>query len=267
MTKATIATVTKMVLLAELIPDAEHLARHSAESVEQLSGDMAANGLHQAIGVLEDRRIIYGHGRYAAAKRLGWREIEAKIYPASLSETQWRIIRACENLQRTDVSGFQKWQTVMELLRINPAWTQKDVAMNLHLSEAMIVRLLSPSRCIGAVQEALKAGKMGITDCYAISKLPQAQQAEALSLKLSGASRDAIEEHARKRRNGNGAPAVRMDRIKIAMPQGASIVISGSSLGMGEVVDLLSEVLKDAKKAAETFDVRTWVKMMADKAK
>jgi hypothetical protein len=32
-------------------------------------------------------------------------------------------------------------------------------------------------------------------------------------------------------------------------------------------VETLSEVLKEARKAAEQYDVKTWVRMMADKAK
>jgi hypothetical protein len=51
------------------------------------------------------------------------------------------------------------------------------------------------------------------------------------------------------------------------MPRGANVVISGSDLGMSDVVELLSETLKEARKAAEQFDVRTFQSMMRDKAK
>ena len=44
----------------------------------------------------------------------------------------------------------------------------------------------SPSRCIPAVQDALKDGKIGISDCYAISKLEERQQATLLAFRLSG---------------------------------------------------------------------------------
>ncbi len=51
------------------------------------------------------------------------------------------------------------------------------------------------------------------------------------------------------------------------MPQGASVVVSGPELSMSDLVELLSETLKEARKAAEQFDVKTWVRMMADKAR
>jgi hypothetical protein len=55
--------------------------------------------------------------------------------------------------------------------------------------------------------------------------------------------------------------------VKIAMPQGASVVISGNELSMTDVVELLVETLKEARKAAEQYDVKTFQSMMRDKAK
>jgi ParB family chromosome partitioning protein len=47
----------------------------------------------------------------------------------------------------------------------------------------------------------------------------------------------------------------------------ATVVLSGKELSMAEVVDLLAETLKEARKAADQFDVKTWQSMMKDKAK
>ena len=44
-------------------------------------------------------------------------------------------------------------------------------------------------------------------------------------------------------------------------------MLKGKQLGMAEVVQILSDVLKDARKAAEQFDVKTWQAMARDKAK
>jgi hypothetical protein len=127
--------------------------------------------------------------------------------------------------------------------------------------------MLSPSKCIGAWQDALKAGTVGLSHCYAASKLPESEQAELLALKLSGASRDQLEQEGRKNRNGVLAvPAVRMAKVKIALHNNVSVVLTGASLGMCEVVDILSEALKEARKAAARFDVKTFVSMMRDQA-
>ena len=59
---------------------------------------------------------------------------------------------------------------------------------------------------------------------------------------------------------------MKLSRVKIAMPQ-ATVVISGKELSMAEVVDLLADTLKEARRAADQFDVKTWQSMMKDKAK
>jgi ParB family transcriptional regulator, chromosome partitioning protein len=247
--------------------DARELARHDDPEKIRLQGeDMLANGQLQPVGATEDGRMIFGHGRYLAAKAAGIKTLEVKLFPATLSDTQFKLIRAAENLQRKELTGHQKWLLCAELMSGNPAWAMKDLAERLHLDPSMVTRLLSPSKCIQAWQEALAAGKVGISDCYAASKLNETEQAELLRLKLSGASRDAIEQAGRKARAA-GTPTVRMSKVKIAMPQGASVVVSGPELSMSDLVELLSETLKEARKAAEQFDVKTWVRMMADKAK
>jgi ParB-like chromosome segregation protein Spo0J len=227
---------------------------------------MLANGQLQPVGATEDGRMIFGHGRWPAAKAAGIKTLEVKLFPASLSDTQFKLIRAAENLQRKEYTGYQKWVLCAELISDNPTWQMKDLAEQLHLDPSMVTRLLSPSKCIPAWQEALAAGKVGISDCYAASKLNETEQVELLRLKLTGASRDAIERAGRKARAAS-TPTVRMSKVKIAMPQGASVVVSGNDLSMPDLVELLSETLKEARKAAEQYDVKTFQAMMRDKAK
>ena len=90
----------------------------------------------------------------------------------------------------------------------------------------------------------------------------------SLAARLSGqvSSRDELTRAARKSRTGSEPAAKQTSRVKIAMPE-AAVVISGKELSMSRVVDLLTETLKEARKAADTFDVRTWQKMMKDKSK
>ena len=67
----------------------------------------------------------------------------------------------------------------------NPTWQHKDLAQALNLDPSMVTRLLSPLKCIEGVAGALKEEKVGISDCYAASKLPPEEQAGLLSLKLA----------------------------------------------------------------------------------
>ncbi len=212
-----------------------------------------------------DGTIIAGERRYRAARLVGLLTLEAKIADEPLSDSQIRVWQLTENMLRSDLSGHEKSLACAELMCMNPHWQLKDLAERLHLDPSMVTRLLSPCKCTAAWQEALADGKVGLSDCYQASLLPEQEQNSLLSLKLAGASRDDIARVSRQKRKG-ATTAVRLSRVKIAM-KAATVVISGNDLGMSELVELLTETLKEARKAADQYDVKTWVSMMKDKAK
>lgn len=248
--------------------DPLELARHDDPEKIRLQGeDMLAKGQLQAVGATEDGRMIFGHGRWLAAKSAGIKTLEVKIFPASISETEFKLIRASENLHRKELTGHQKWALCSDLLSVNPTWPLKELAAHLHLDPSMVTRLISPSKCIEAAQTALREGKIGISDCYAISKLPVEDQANLLAQKLSGASRDAIEQAGRKNRM-KVTPAIRLSRVKIAMPEGKTVVLTGAEMALDDVINALESALSAARRAQkENLDVKTAEKVWRDKAK
>jgi ParB family transcriptional regulator, chromosome partitioning protein len=141
-------------------PDERELARHDdPENIRQAGQDMLVNGQHQPVGAIEDGRMIFGHGRLLAAKAAGIKTLEVKIYPASLTTTQFKLIRAGENLQRKDLTGYRKWLLCADLMRDNPTWQMKELAEALHLDPSMVTRLLSPGKCIAAASKEMKRAR------------------------------------------------------------------------------------------------------------
>jgi ParB/RepB/Spo0J family partition protein len=268
MTQIAIKVATDCRPLDWFKPDADQLGRHSDPEKVRLRGlNMQAHGQLQPVGATEDGRLIFGHGRWLAAKAVGIKTLEVKLFPASLSDTQFSLIRAAENLQRNELNGHEKWRLCADLMSDNASWQLKDLAEHLHLDPSMVTRLLSPSKCITAWQEALSAGKVGISDCYAASKLNESEQSELLRLKLSGASRDAIEQAGRRKRTP-AAATVRLSRIKAMLPSGVVIVASGEGLTLDDLIQSFGDALREAKKAREQgLDARTFQAVLRDKAK
>jgi ParB family chromosome partitioning protein len=248
--------------------DEQELARHDDSEKIRLQGvDMLAKGQLQPVGATEDGRMIFGHGRWLAAKSAGIKTLEVKVFPASISDTEFKLIRASENLQRKELTGHRKWLLCAGLLSTNPTWQMKDLAERLGLDPSMVTRLVSPSKCIPAWQEALAAGKVGISDCYAASKLVEVEQADLLRQKLAGASRDAIEQAGRKKR-ATTTPSVTLKRVKIAMPEGTTIVLTGAEMALDDVINALESALSAARRAhKDNLDVKTAEKVWRDKAK
>ncbi len=217
-----------------------------------------------------DGTLIDGERRWRAAGLVGMEKLDTIITDEVLTEAQVNVVRLTSFFHREGLSAHEKWQACQRLLELNSGWMAKDLAEHLHIDRSMVTRILSPSNCIPAWQEALKAGKVGISDVYVASKLPESEQAALLALKLSGVSRDELEKRGRKLRNGK-TPGIQVKRLKIPLlgPQGRSVTIAaGSNLSLEDAIEILQETLKLARKAqGENLDGKTWVAVMRQKAK
>lgn len=242
--------------------------KHFTEAeLRSLGASMQALGQLQPVGAKPDGTLLWGERRFRAAQLVGLKELSVIITDRPLSDSDIRLIQLTENMLRADLAGHEKWLACAELMRMNPHWQMKDLAEQLHLDPSMAPRLLSPSKCIPAWQEALKEGAVGISDCYAASKLPESEQAGLLALKLGGASRDALERQGRKQR-ATSAPAVRARKIKCQLGSGVSVVVSGADMTLDEMIESLLEAAKAAKKARDQgLNVATFQRVMRDRAR
>jgi ParB family chromosome partitioning protein len=237
------------------------------EAELRLLGESLRHKQLQPVLAKPDGTIIAGERRYRAAKLADLSNLMVIMTDEPLTDAEVRAIQLTENIHRADLTGHEKWQACKELLELNSGWQGKDLAEHLHLDPSSVTRLLSPSKCTLAWQDALRDGKVGISDCYAASKLQESEQGGLLALKLSGASRDALELQGRKKRAGH-APAVRSSRIKCQLASGVSVVVSGSEMTLDEMIDALAEASKEAKKARDQgLDAKTFQNVMRDRAR
>lgn len=225
--------------------------------LRSLGASMLALGQLQPVGATPDGVILWGGRRWRAAQLVGIQELAVILTDRVLTDTEIRLIQLAENIQRADLSGHEKWMACYELLTLNPAWTQKDLADHLNLDPSQVTRLLSPSKCIQAAQDALKAGRITISDTYAMSKRPESEQADMLAAKLSGASRDDLERQGRRKR-ASGTPAVRASRIKYPLPSGQTVTIAGDGVSLEDAIEAMQTAIKAIRKAIETgLDAKT----------
>jgi ParB-like chromosome segregation protein Spo0J len=260
--------VTKLWALERFIPNKHEMARHNdAEKIRLFGLDLLANGLLHPLSAREDGLIICGHGRYLAALSAGIKELLTNVFPLSLPETKFKLIRAAENLHRTDLTGYQKFLIASELLATNPTWGQKGLVEHMHLSEGTISKILSPSKCTPAWQEALKSGKVAIVDCSEASRLPLEQQDGLLALRLGPSGKSAFDQAAKKLRAPKAATTVQQTKVSIAVAVGTRIVISGAAMDLEGVITTLAAALSSAKAAQkDRLDVRTFEKVAKDRA-
>ena len=217
-----------------------------------------------------DGTLIDGTRRVAGLRLIGETEAEFLITDEELKPEDLLEIGLITAVHRLDLDGHTKWKACERLLSLHPGWLAKDLAEHLNFDPSMVTRLLSPGKCIAEAQQALAEGKIGISDCYALSKAPAEEQQRLLALRLAGASRDQLESEGRKHRASQraGKLAVRATRVKCELGGGVSIVVAGDSLGLDEVIEALGNAQKEARKARDqNLDVKTWSAVMRDRAK
>jgi ParB family transcriptional regulator, chromosome partitioning protein len=218
-----------------------------------------------------DGTVIDGERRLRAAMEDGELVyLDVIITDEDLTPAEIKEIQLETALHRADLKPYEQFLGCRDWLNLNPTATAKDLAARIDRDPSTLVRILSLAKCIPPVQAAAADGKLGPSEWYAISKVPEAEQGALLAAKLAGASRDQLEKRARTLRNGNGqSHGVRVNRLRIPLgQQGRSVTIAGSNLSLVDAIEILQETLKFARKAqGENLDGKTWVQVMKQKAK
>ncbi|MDZ4858033.1 MAG: ParB/RepB/Spo0J family partition protein [Candidatus Hydrogenedentes bacterium] len=233
---------------------------------------MKDEGQHEPVIAAPDGTLLIGYGRLKAAQMVGLESLEVIITDEVTDEGRRVLIQAQENMLRHDLTDFEKACIVERLRALFPKWSSRDLAQHLHVDPSTVTRLDAASKVVPEVRQALEAGNIGITHLYEMSKTSEPEQRRLLALALAGASRDAIEREGRKLRSGLSKddrlrPVVRLNRLRVPM-RGAIISIAGGELSLDDVIEVLSEVLKQARKSREeNLDARTWQRVMSDRAR
>ncbi len=194
--------------------------------------------------------------------------LDVIVTDEDLTDSQIRLIQLAENIHRAALTANEMCDALDEMLRLNPQWNAKTLAENVHLDpELDHAAHLARSKCVAVVRQTFAAGTIGLADMYAISKVDESSQPGLLTLKMSGASRDVVEQAGRKSRNGN-SPAVKVTRVKCQLSSGVCIVATGAGLSLDDLIESLGEAQKEAKKARDQgLDAKTFQLVLKDKSK
>jgi ParB family transcriptional regulator, chromosome partitioning protein len=193
-------------------------------------------------------------------------ELDFILTDEELTPDQIRVMQANSAFHREPLGDVDKALVMRDTLVDNPGMTRKQMAEDVFdIDPSLPTRYIALFDCIQEVQDAARAGKLGVSEWYAISK--SSDQLAALRRKLDGATRDELERQARKERDA-GKPAVRSCRIKCPLPSGHVITVAGEELSLDEAIESLKEAIKAMTKARDTgLNAATAQKVWADMAK
>src|SRR6185312_15995721 len=127
-------------------------------------------------------------------------QLDVIITDESLTPAEIKEIQLVTALHRADLTPYEQFVGCRDWLALNLGATAKDLAARIDRDPSTLVRILSLSKCIGPVQSAAEDGKLGPSEWYAISKVPEHDQQSMLASKLAGASRDQLEKQGKRLR-------------------------------------------------------------------
>lgn len=242
------------------------------DEIDRLGDDMLKRGVLVPLIAREEGNhgiITDGGRRRLAAERKGMKELPVIIYEKPQSALEIKGIQLATEIHRAGLSDHERYLACTELMAMNPEWQYADLAKFLNMNPPAITKLMSVARCTVAWQEALVAGRVGITECYAVSSRPEAEQAQLLSEKLSGASRDDIVRSAKRNRNNGDKPSVKVSRVNFVLPSsGVRIVVSGAGQSLDDLHESLSESVREVRKARDQGqDIKAFQAVMSAKSK
>jgi ParB family chromosome partitioning protein len=162
-------------LLSDILSDAEFNCRGSIdpESVEDLAASMQAQGLICPIVVAAwpdpPWRVVAGHRRVAAARRLLWDKIEAVIME-EMTDLEAAKINLQENLGRRDLTPSQEMRGIIHIYGDNP--DPKVVAAEMKLSTTWVRHRLSIRKLEACIQRDIDKGLLTALDISHLISAP-----------------------------------------------------------------------------------------------
>ena len=144
-------------------------------------------------------------------------------------------------------------------------WTARKCAESVGVSEAQVSRALALLGLAEDVQRLVNGGELDPSKAYLITQEPDPAKQVELAHRARTLTRAALTTQIQKLA-ARPAPttAVRLARVKIALPGGSTVTVVGAALAMDDVARILADTLKAARSATDAkYDVRTWQRMMA----
>ena len=223
----------------------------------------------QPPGVLPDGLVAWGNRRVWAAVEAKLKAIPVIRLKTPLSETDFLLHQLAENDVRADLGDPEVYLAVSEVRRLNPTWTNAELAAVVHKDASMLTRIFAVDRLIPAAREAFMGGAFRFSIAYEITKgeADEQEQHKRFADRLGGSTRAELARGPRAARPPVAAEAAKAGSLRIALGGGVTVTVRGPDLTLGRAAELLDRAGKEAERAkTQGLNVRTAARLWKDRS-
>ena len=168
------------------------------EALARLADSLKARGQLQPIRVRWDEGrgayvVVVGERRWRAAQRAGLPALTCVIVDRPMDPGELLAVQLVENALREDLKPVEQARAYRKLMEAN-GWSSRQLAAELAVSQAAVVKALALLELPAPVQEAVEQGALAPSIAYEVARLegPEAQAAMAEAATAEGLTRDEV---------------------------------------------------------------------------
>ena len=227
-------------------------------ALQELVESIESLGVLQPIRVRWDEElamyvIASGERRFRAAKMARLKSVPCVIQEGELTESQRLIEQLAENIIRADLQPVEQAKAFRRLIDLN-GWTARQLARELHIADANVVRALALLDLPKSIQERVEAGQLAPSVAYEVSRLdsPEEQATLAERIVTEKLTRDQTVAAVQAKKPSRTAKRTRQE---FRRDDGTLVTISGPAAAAGR--DAIVVALKWALKQTRELDQDT----------
>jgi ParB/RepB/Spo0J family partition protein len=203
-----------------------------------LAQSLTAVGLQQPIllrAVADRFVVIDGERRLRAAKRAGWKEIEAIVEEAVPTEPERILKQLVSNCQRQNLSPIETARAIEQLMA-KSGCTAAEAASKIGSSAPTCSKLLSLLTLPDEIRALLHTDRLATSAGYEIAKTKDPKRrAQLIARALKGAlTREAAARGSRGRKGKAKRP-----RVVIPVGEGRTLAITGPDLRLAVLIEII----------------------------
>lgn len=239
--------------------------REMVESIDQ-------GGLLQPIRLIQEgtRYLIEdGERRYRAFCLMGRKTIPANIVAGPIPDGHMTRNQLIANCQRADLNPIEIALGIHKLMNLEKC-NATEAAVKLGMSNAKVSRLLALLSLPNEIQKQVITGAIPSSGAYKLCQIEDRdlQFRLAASMATGEMTRDDVGRTV-KARNKPEQPREKtaVKRAVAQLGQGRSVTVIAESLSMDSYIEILAELLAQAKRMKDSgIEVQTFCQMVSDKS-